>query len=104
MDIVDMPREVAVVVDGVLPKPPLQKCEIAIWPTLEMKARCNQFAAEMSLDPPPAPREIRVSRRQGENRVQMIRQDHDSIDRERTFAPTRPERRAHRVDVIHKGG
>jgi hypothetical protein len=30
MDSIDMLREVALVADGVLPKPPLPKCEIAI--------------------------------------------------------------------------
>jgi hypothetical protein len=54
MDIIDMPCEVAFVTDGVLPKPPLPKPEVAIGPALEMKSRVDQGAAEMSLDSPPA--------------------------------------------------
>ena len=37
MDIIDMPRKVAVVADGVLPKSPLPEREVAIGPALEMK-------------------------------------------------------------------
>ena len=54
MDIIDMPREVAIVADGVLPKSSLPKREIAIGPALEMKPRLDQGAAEMPLDSPPA--------------------------------------------------
>jgi hypothetical protein len=58
MDIIDMPREVSVVADGMLPKPPLPKPEIAIWPALEIKARLDQGAAEKPLDPSPPARKI----------------------------------------------
>ena len=58
MDIIDMPREVGLVADGVLPKPALPKREIAIWPALEMEARIDQCAAEMPFDSPPVAREI----------------------------------------------
>src|SRR5450432_4227348 len=54
MDIIDMPRKVAVVADGVLPKSPLPEREVAIGPALEMKPRLDQGAAEMPLDSPPA--------------------------------------------------
>src|SRR5450432_695480 len=46
--------KVAVVADGVLPKSPLPKPEVAIGPAPEMKPRLDQGAAEMPLDSPPA--------------------------------------------------
>lgn len=58
MDIIDMPLEVAVVADSVPPKTPLPKREIAIRPTLEIKARLDQGVAEIPLDSPPQAREI----------------------------------------------
>jgi len=61
-------------------------------------------AATLCLVPPPASRKIRIPCRPGKNRVQMFRQDHDGVDRERTFAPTGVERRPQRVDVIDKRG
>jgi hypothetical protein len=57
MDVVDMARKVAAVADSVLPKPPLPKREIAIWPALEFKACIDQCAAETSFDSPPPARE-----------------------------------------------
>ena len=60
MDIVDMPGEIAVVADGVLPEPSLPKREIAIRPALEIEACSDQCVAEIPLDPAPAAREIRV--------------------------------------------
>ena len=49
MHIIDVSRKVAIVTDGVLPKPPLPKREIAIWPALEIKVHLNQSVAECPL-------------------------------------------------------
>ena len=54
MDMIDMPGEVVLVSDGVLPKPPLPKREIAIGLALEMKPFLDQGAAEVPLDSPQA--------------------------------------------------
>ena len=58
MDVIDMPSKIAVVADGVLPKPPLPKREIAIWPAFNIKACLDQCAAEIPLDSPPPAWEI----------------------------------------------
>src|SRR5467141_770990 len=36
VDVIDMPREVALVADGVLPEPPLPKRQIAVRPPLQL--------------------------------------------------------------------
>jgi hypothetical protein len=57
----------------------------------------------MPLDPAPSARKIGVALRQGEDRVQMIREDHDGFDREGTFVSGRAEGRAQGADVIYEG-
>jgi len=81
MDIIDVALKVALVAYGVLPKPPLPKREIAIRPAPEMEARIDQCGAEMPFDSPPTAREICIGWRQGKDGVQMIRENHDGVDR-----------------------
>src|ERR1043166_7658968 len=102
MNVIDVACKIGLVADGVLPEPSLPKCIVPVRMAPRRRTRCDHMVAEMSLDPPPAPREIRISRRQGENRMQMIRQDYDGIDRVRAFTPAHAERRAQRADVIDK--
>src|ERR1700716_1005749 len=104
MDIIDMPRKVAVVADGMLPKSPLPKREIVIGPALEMKPRLDQGAAEMPLDSPPAAGKICIVCWQGKNGVQMIRENHNGVDRKWPCAASRLERRTQHANVVHKSG
>jgi hypothetical protein len=102
VNVIDMPRKVAVIADRVLPKSPLPKREIAIWPALHIKASLNQCVAEMPLDPPPPARKICVIRWQREDGAQMIRENHDSVDRKWPCAASRAECRTQRAYVVHK--
>ena len=72
MNIIDMPGEVVFVANGVLPKPPLPKREIAIRIARQPSSLIDQRATEMPFDPPPAPRKIRIFRRQCEDGMQVI--------------------------------
>ena len=102
MDIIDMPRKVAVVADGVLPKSPLPEREVAIGPALEMKPSLDQGAAEMPLDSPPAAGKICIVCWQGKNGVQMIRENHNGVDRKWSCAASHFERRTQHANVVHK--
>jgi len=93
MDVIDMPREVAVISDGVLPKSPLPKPEIAISKAFEIEARLNQGGAKMSLDSPPPAREIRIIWRQRKNGMQMVGKNRNSADREGPLSTSHAESR-----------
>jgi hypothetical protein len=62
------------------------------------------MAAEISLDAPPPARKIRVIIGQTYDRVQMIRQDHDGVDRKWPFLPGCAKRRAKNADMVDKRG
>src|SRR4051812_16772029 len=91
MDIIDVPGKVGLVADGMLPEPPLPKRKIAIWPVLDILARSKQFVAEVTLDPSPPAREIRIIRRQGQNSVKVIREDHNRVNGKWSFVARRAE-------------
>src|SRR5437588_1748123 len=92
MDVIDMALKIAVVANGVLPKPALPKRELAIWPTLEPETRRYQFAAEMAFDPPPPAGKICIVRWQCQDGVQVIRKDDDGVDRKWPCPASRAER------------
>src|SRR6266852_4627405 len=86
MDVIDVALEIAVIANGVFPKPPLPQRQIAVRTTLHCNPPNHQSAAEMSLDPAPSAGEISVAGRQGKDCVQMVRKDHDGIDRKGPLA------------------
>jgi hypothetical protein len=59
---------------------------------------------EMRIDSPPAAGEVGIAWRQRPDGMQVFRQDHDGLDRERTLVPRDPERRAQGAYVIHHRG
>ena len=73
VNVIDMPREVAVVADRVLPIAPLPKRELAIAVPFDVPARFEQMGAEISFDAPPPAGKVRVVGRQTKDRVQVIR-------------------------------
>ena len=86
MNIIDMPREVVFVANGVLPKSFLPKREAAICIALQLNSGIDQRAAEMPFDPPPASRKIRIIRRQCEDGMQVIGKNYNRIDCKRALA------------------
>ena len=62
----------------------------------------NKPVREMRLDALPAAGEIRIAERQHPDCMQVIRQDDDGIDRERTLVPRDPECRPQGADVIYQ--
>jgi hypothetical protein len=102
MDVIDVPGEISLVTDGVLPVPPLPRRKLATRITPDGIPSSEQVSAEVSFDPPPAPGEIRVSLRQGQDCMKVIGQDDDSIDDEGALLPGRAKRSAKRTDMINK--
>ena len=60
MNVVDVAREIALVPDRVLPKPPLSECKLAIPVPADRYPRNEQASAEVSFDATPASGEIRI--------------------------------------------
>lgn len=102
MNVIDVASEIIFVANGMLPEPPLPQRLFAAGVAPAGRIGGDQTAAEIAFDPSPSAGEIRVAGRQGEHRVQAVRQDHDGIDRERAFAPGGTKCRAQNSDVIDK--
>jgi len=103
MNVVDVSLKIALIANRVLPKAPLPQCQIAIWSAGEIDAGVNQGAIEITLDPSPSARKIGICRWQGKNRMEVIRQDDDCVDRKLTLSTRRTESIAQRCDMIDKG-
>jgi len=102
MNVIDVSCKVVIVSNGVLPEASLPKRQVAVRTTTCDRTNCNHVAAEISLDAPPAFGVIRIARREGEYCVQVIRQDHNRVDRKRTLSTGCTKRRTQRADVIDK--
>ena len=102
MNVFDVPREVLIVADGVLPEPPLPQCVFPIWMAFDGNAFGNELPGKATFDLTPTAGEIRVVRRQGEERMQVIGQDYNRVDIERIFSSRRAKRCAKRRDMIDK--
>lgn len=85
MDIIHMPGEIRRIKDRMLPEPSLPRRTAATIARSEARATCDHGPGENRLDAPPTEREIRVALWKREDRMQMIRQDHDGVDRERAL-------------------
>jgi hypothetical protein len=84
VDVIDVTLEVRIISNSVLPEPPLPDSRFAppdLAPRPQLRRR--QLAGESAFDLAPASREIGISRRQGPNGVEMVRQDADGIRCER---------------------
>ncbi len=102
MDVVHVPREIVVVADRMFPIAPLPKRKFAVGVTLEVRARVEQAGTEVPFDASPPGGKVSVIRGQCKDRVQVIGQDHNSIDRKWSFLPGHTKGRAKRGDVIDK--
>lgn len=67
-------------------------------------ARGEDVPSEQAFYPAPTPGEICVSRGERHNRVEMIGQDHDSIERKRALASSSTKGRAESRNVLDKRG
>ncbi len=56
----------------------------------------------MPLDPSPPTRKIRIIRRQSQESVQVVRENHDRIDNERPLTPSHTKRGAQGFDTLDK--
>ena len=81
VNVVYVSGEVLVITDRVLPISPLPECEFAVRVPLDVRADFKQTGAEITFDASPPGRKVRIVYGQSEDGVQVIRQDHDCIDR-----------------------
>jgi hypothetical protein len=101
VDIVGVLREILFIAQRTLPIAPLPNTAFALF-----RAACGpapagrQAPRGLRLDQPPAQCKISVAFRQHPDRMQMVRQDDDGFDVERTAPPNIAERLAQEVDGI----
>ena len=104
VDVVEMPREILLVADRVLPKPSLPQPVLAFVIALDRDSAGHDVPGEIALDPAPSAGKIEVIRREREDCVEMVRQDHGGIDREGTFFRRHAEGGAKLLDVTNERG
>lgn len=102
VNVVYVSGEVLVVTDRVLPISPLPECEFAVRVPLDVRADFKQTGAEITFDASPPGRKVRIVYGQSEDGVQVIRQDHDCIDRKWPLLPGHAKRSAKYCDAIDK--
>ncbi len=84
VNVIAMPFEIDLVTQGVLPVASLLDATfafgVATWRT---RLTTRNTSGELSLDQPPTRGEIRVTRRQSPDRMEVIRQYYDGLDSKR---------------------
>ena len=101
VNVIDVPREIALVAQCVLPVTSLPNTAFVL-----AGAACRNLllrrksTRECRLYQPPASREISIAIGQGPHGMQMIRQHHDGIDGEWMSCPRVSESRAQVADVF----
>ena len=104
MNVVRVPSKIGFVSNSVFPKPPLPDRILALLVPHGHFVPCGNAPREKTLDPPPATGEVGVVGGQGHDRMQVIRQHHDCVYRERAFAPGHAKGIAQRGDVLDERG
>jgi hypothetical protein len=103
--IFDMATVVSFVTDQMLPESPLPDAALAACdPNRTEPFPLRQRPRKMALDEPLAGREIGIARRQGPDRVQVIGQHDERIDRARPALPCLGDRHAKRRDMVDEQG
>jgi len=100
VNVIDMAKEIVLGPDRVFPITSLPKGKFAVRVAIDRDAGIKQHGAEVSFDASPASSEIRISFRQGQDRMKVIRQDDDGINRKGPFLSGQAKRGAKRADMI----
>jgi len=100
MDIINVPSKIVFIADRVFPVAPLPKRKLAVGVAPNIRALGKQSGAEMTFDSPPAAGKVGVVLRQCEDRVKVVRQDYNRIDRKGTLFPSCPKSHTKRRDMI----
>src|SRR5260370_26717031 len=87
VNIVHVPDEIVLVANGVFPVTSLPEGKLTVRVATHRYSCSEQVSAEVSFDSSPTPGKIRVARRQGQHRVQVVRHDDHSIDRKGPVPP-----------------
>jgi hypothetical protein len=102
MHVVDVPLEISLVSNRVLPEAPLPEHVFAIAMTRHRHAVGHQPMREVRFDALPAAGEVGIACRQRPDGMQVIRQDHDGLDREWTLVPRKTESHPQSAHVMHE--
>jgi hypothetical protein len=100
VDIIDVLLEIAIVTDGVLPKPTLPKRSFGVCPPSERRSRRNDCIGEATFDQAPSHGEVGVAVRQSHDDVEVMRQHDDGVDVEGVASPDQSYGSAQRREVI----
>jgi len=100
VDIVDVSRKIPFISDGVLPIATLPNATLALAdPTRRNCFATREFAREGRFDQTPARCEVCVALRHCPDRMKMVWQDDDGIDRERVPLARLAKRRTQDLDM-----
>jgi hypothetical protein len=103
VNVVHVSSQIAAVADRMLPEAALPDAAFALARSARRNALAEaQPARECCLDQPPACREMAVASGQRPQRMKVIRQYHDPVDREGMAMPGVPERRPQQSDIVGK--
>ena len=100
MDVVDVSLKIPIVTDCVLPEATLPQRRFSVPVSRDRCSRFHDAGRETPFDETPTVRVIGVAIREGHHNVQVVRQDHDRIDRERMRVARPSHGRTQGIDVI----
>ncbi len=86
MDVVEVPRKVFVIADRMLPESSLPQHVLALGIGFDRNAVGDDASGEEALQPAPPAREIGIILRKRKDRMEVIWQDHDRVDRKGALA------------------
>ena len=103
VDIVDMMFQVIIIYDQMFPVATLPDATLAFGNTGSTPPFTQRYPfREYGFHMRPAHREIRITRRQRPQAVQMMRQNYDRINRKRSRSMGNTERMAQIIDMIRQ--
>src|SRR6516165_9151405 len=100
VNIVDLPLEISVITNRMLPISTLPERRLSVSVTYDRSPGIHEPVRKSAFDEPPSVRIVRIPVRQRHDKVQMVRQHHDCIDRHRMREPCLPHGRPQGFDVL----
>jgi len=102
MYVINMPLEIFLIPDRVLPESSLPKLVFAAFIARYRHPRRDHASRKEALDAPPSPGEIRIIRTQCDDRMQVIRKNDDGIDRKWLYAICLSKCLSQKINMIDK--
>ena len=102
MDVIDVPSEVVLVANGVLPETALPQCKLAAPVAPDGAFGSEHAVAEQRLDQSPSARVVGIVWRECQYGMEVIRKHHNRVDAERALMPRSPKGAPQHAHVIDK--